>query len=92
MQATGHVADLIDEELAARGWTLDDLAERMGPEFDRNRCALDILMLRDRRVKIGDATAGQLAAAFGTSAVLWLHLDRQWRAALSDQGTDGGQE
>lgn len=76
--AVFHVAEILQGELEARGWTLDELKRRSGA--DGAGClALDFLMLRDPRLSLDGDTAGLIAKAFGTSAEFWLRVDETWR-------------
>ena len=61
------------EELAARGWTPEELAKRM-----------DVSVHLLRQVLAGERVIGQLGAvllgkALDTSAEYWLNLERKWR-------------
>lgn len=67
----------------AGGWTLDDLADRMGGNVDVNRCTLDIMTLRDPRMNLGQETADALGRAFGTGPEVWLNLDAAWLAGAT---------
>lgn len=75
------VGSFIAEELAARGWSTLDLAQRMGggnPVTDR--LALDILIATDDpNVLLGFRGAVMLARAFGTSAEFWQRLEAAYR-------------
>lgn len=74
-----HVAEFIfDEACEARGWSLDELAERMGGDSKTNRCVLDLLTLRDPRCFLDRETADGLSRAFGTGWELWMNLDASW--------------
>jgi HTH-type transcriptional regulator/antitoxin HigA len=60
--------EFIREELEARGWTQGDLAEIMGrPVQVVNGIVLGKKIITPR-------TAQELAAAFGTSAEMWMNL------------------
>ena len=61
------------EEMAARGWTADTLAEKMGVTR-----ALMLDVLAGDHV-IDETIAQLLANAFKTSARLWLNLERAFR-------------
>ena len=65
--------EFIQDELDARGWTQDDLAQIMG----RPQSAIN-LMINDKR-GISPQTALELGGAFGTSAEFWLNLDSAYR-------------
>lgn len=75
-----HPSVFIAEELEARGWSLDDLAQRMPGDFGVNRLALDFYMTIGAEtpgLRIGESAAG-LAAAFGVSPELFTNLERAW--------------
>lgn len=70
----------ISEELKARGWSVRDLAHRMGGDAGENELVVGLLMhVEDRNLLLDAETAAQLGKAFGTSAELWTNLDRSWR-------------
>lgn len=69
----------IESEIQERGWSVRDLAERMGGDADFNHCALDFLATEDPRIKLSERIAAGISAAFGTSAELWLNIDEQYR-------------
>jgi len=75
--------EFIREELGARGWTQTDLAEIMG----RPLPAVNQIIMGKRAVT--PETARELAAAFDTSAELWLSLESSYRLSLTD--TAGGE-
>ena len=64
---------IIRRELGARGWTQKDLAEITG------RSEQVISQIVRGRKQITSETAHQLAAAFGTSADLWLNLEASYQ-------------
>ena len=72
--------EYLTEELAARGWTVSQLAERMvQPEL----VVLDIL---ETRMEITPELAEAIAAALGTSAQMWLNLEELYRSRTPAQG------
>lgn len=78
-----HPWDFIAEEMAARGWSMDDLAGRMGwntiEEWQIDRLTLDLIeTIRDPRARIGEPTIQKLAMAFGVSAELLRNLEAAW--------------
>lgn len=77
------VCSFVLDEIEARGWSLDDLAARMGGNTDVNRLALDFLIYAhdERGLHIGQTMADQLAYAFGVSAQFFVNLDNAYRAA-----------
>ncbi|MGC9399952.1 MAG: HigA family addiction module antitoxin [Anaerolineae bacterium] len=68
---------IIRRELEARGWTQKDLAEIM------DRPEQTISQIVNAHKRITPETALQLAAAFGTSADLWLGLEKEYQLYLA---------
>lgn len=81
--AAYHVWDFVEEELAARGWTLDDLATRMPGDFGVNRLMLDLCAhARDEEmtdVVFDGGSAELLGQAFGINPQLFINLHNYWR-------------
>ncbi len=73
--------DVIKRELDARGWKQDDLAKILG----RTRQTVNRLI--QGRTAITPEMAHELAAAFGTSAKLWMNLQTSYE--LSRAAKDG---
>jgi len=71
--------EYIRDELDARGWTQEDLADIM------RRPATTVSQIINGAKKITPHTAQQLAAAFGTTAELWLNLESAYRLARERQ-------
>lgn len=73
--------EYIEDEMAARGWTDEDLASRMGGrDYAMNLlCLRLILSVRDTHLILDAETAKGLGRAFGTSFQFWLNLDAAWR-------------
>jgi HTH-type transcriptional regulator / antitoxin HigA len=69
----------IAEELEARGWFQQDLAQIMG------RPLATVNEIVKGKKAITSETALDLAAAFGTSAELWLGLENDYRISLSSR-------
>jgi HTH-type transcriptional regulator/antitoxin HigA len=69
--------ELISEELEARGWSQEDLAEIMGTS------ATLVSEVVNAKRSITPDTAALLARAFGTSTQLWLGLDARYHASLA---------
>ncbi len=67
--------EYIRDELDARGWTQEDLAEILG------RPAKAVSQILTGQKTITARTAQELAAAFGTSAELWLNLQSAYDLA-----------
>ena len=65
----------------ARGWSLDDVALRMGGDFGINRLALDFYFEigpEEPDLLMGDGE--DFARAFGVSAGYFVNLENAWRA------------
>ncbi len=76
-----HPSVFIQDELDARGWSLDRLAIEMGDDAGVNRLALDLYMevgRTDRNLRIGQFSSKQLGKAFGVSPEFFLNLEKQW--------------
>jgi HTH-type transcriptional regulator/antitoxin HigA len=74
--------DFVREELEAREWTQTDLAEIMGRPIETiNRIVLG-------KLAITPETARGLAAAFGTSAELWLNLESMYQLSKTGDNTN----
>jgi HTH-type transcriptional regulator / antitoxin HigA len=83
-----HVGEYLAEEMAARGWTSRDLAERMarpGEDVDVWLLTVDLTLAWDSdgpQPTLGTETAERLEQAFGTSAQTWLNLESAYFQAL----------
>jgi HTH-type transcriptional regulator/antitoxin HigA len=71
--------EFIRDELDARGWTQDNLAQIMG----RPQAAINLIINNKRGVS--PETAIELSGAFGTSAEFWLNLDSAYRLSKVSQ-------
>jgi len=71
-----HLAD----ELAARGWTMPQLAKLMGQP------AHIVSGILDAQVEITEDLAESISVALGTSAQLWLNLEAAYRSHTSVHG------
>jgi HTH-type transcriptional regulator / antitoxin HigA len=71
--------EFIRDELEARNWTQEDLAEILG------RPLRTVNQIIAGKKAITPQTAQELAAAFGTTAELWLNLENAYRLALEAQ-------
>ncbi len=81
------VGSFVQEELDARGWTIPDLAKRMGGDAKINELAVEIMIhcWDEPSLRLGQETAEKLAQAFGTSPGLFIGLDaayRMWRERM----------
>lgn len=87
-----HVGEYISDEMAARGWSRDQMAIEMDcGNAILARCIIDFLidcpcveMYLDRDV------AEMIAKAFGTSAETWMKLDQSWHEANGAASRPGG--
>ena len=71
--------DFIREELEARGWTQSDMAEIMGRPVET------IHRIVTGKLAVTPETACGLAAAFGTSAELWVNLESAYQLSRTHQ-------
>ena len=70
--------EFVREELEARGWTQEDLAEILGRPL---RLVNEVIMAKRG---ITPETANGLAAAFGTSPQVWMNLESIYRLSLDN--------
>ena len=79
------LAELIGDEMAARGWTTDDVAARLGDggSFDYMALFKFMLMLSVQREKLifGDDFLNDLSMVFGVDRDFFGNIDAAWRAA-----------
>ncbi len=68
--------DLIKEELEAKGWTQDDLAEIIGCTTS----SINEVISGKRGITV--ETARNLGEAFGTGAQFWLNMETAYRLFL----------
>jgi hypothetical protein len=81
-----HPSEFIQDELDARGWTLDDLAMRLAdgnPErFGIERLGLDFYFEVgpiEPDLRLGDDAARKIAVIFdGVSSDCFINLERSW--------------
>ena len=71
--------EYIRDELEARGWAQEDLADIMG------RPLKSVNQIISGKKAITARTAQELAAALGTSAQLWLNLESAYRLAVESE-------
>ncbi len=69
---------LIHEELDARGWIQEDLADVMGVSIGR------ITGIISARRRMSTEMAESLAEAFGTSAIFWLKMDSAYQLSKKE--------
>src|SRR6266404_4569160 len=72
-----HPGEYLADELEARGWTQDDLAEVLG----RSRNHINRLV--QGKTAVTPESAHELAKAFGTSAELWMNLQVSYELAAA---------
>jgi len=74
-----HIADMIQDELDAREWGLEDLAAEMDGNFGNNLLALQtIWSVHDVGLLLGDY-GKSISKALGLDIDLVDNLDRAWR-------------
>lgn len=79
-------SEILREELEARSWTIQDLAERM-PHADDRELSVDMLAL-EMYLAVGMTSLGArmgtmadgLAVAFGVDPCFWRNLEAAWLA------------
>ncbi len=79
-----HPSIYIKEEMEARGWDADDLVDRMGPDRELNRLALDMYLEigpDNPGLRIGEEAANEIGDAFGVPGELFLNMERIWLAS-----------
>src|SRR3974390_462317 len=74
--------DFIKEELEARGWTQQTLAEIMG----RQTSVVSAVVNGKRGISLD--IANELSAAFGTSADYWVNLEKLYQQFLRNRADD----
>ena len=74
--------EYIRDEIEARGWTQEALAHILG------RPLRTVNLIISGKAGITPQTAQELAAAFGTSAEMWMNLESAYRLALEKKGQD----
>jgi HTH-type transcriptional regulator/antitoxin HigA len=72
--------EFIKDELEARGWTQESLAHIL------DRPLNTVNQIISGKKAITPQTAQELAAAFGTSAELWMNLESAYRLSLQPKG------
>lgn len=74
---TPHVSEYIDDELKARGWTADNVYERLG--YDRDDCKDFDRLMRQDLIVMSEKLAKGLAYVFAVDDTLFLNLHNRWR-------------
>lgn len=80
-----HPSKIIQDELDARSWSLDDLASKMNGDFGINRLALDLYFIagpENPGIRIGDA-AEDLASIFEVSPMFFTNLENNYLESIS---------
>ena len=83
------LAELLGDEMEARGWTTDDVAILMGG--DENKIAKNMLMVmlllsvQKESLKIGDHTFDELSNAFEVDPMFFRNIDAAWHNAPPDR-------
>jgi hypothetical protein len=82
-----HPAEIIEEELQERDWTLDDVMLNSGPYYEQKeygitRLALELyLTVRETDILMDDTVAGALSRALDISPGFFWSLHNNWRVA-----------
>jgi len=83
------LAELLGDEMEARGWTTDDVAIHMGG--DENEVAHNMLVVmlllsvQKENLMIGEKTLSGLTRAFGVDGDFFRNIDAAWRNAPPDR-------
>lgn len=85
--ACPHPSEFIKDEMEARGWTLKDVAARMGVvplhDYGLHYLALEMYFaVHEPNLRIGQDTADALGRAFGVNPQFFLNLEAAWLASL----------
>ena len=74
-----HVSEFIQEELDARGWTRQEVYDRLGYDTS-DCCAFDILMdVKDKNILMDKKLSEGLGYVFTVDPDLFLNLHESWR-------------
>ena len=79
-----HPSEFIREEMRARGWNLTAFLGYSGAASPEDELGWRLYFRIGKDfpdMRMGERGAQQLARAFGTSAELWLHLEKAWMEA-----------
>lgn len=80
-----HLAEIIEDEMRERKWTLTDLVNHMGPFADKHAYGVThlawefFLNVRQPDIILGDKMARELATAFNVDAAFFTNLHENWR-------------
>ena len=80
-----HLAELIEEEMAERNWTITDLIMNMGPHYTPEAwgiCQLSwelFFAIRTPDILLGDVMANQLGDAFDITPAFFTAFHEDWR-------------
>ena len=84
-----HPTSFIDDELDARGWTLETLALQIATATGEDLAKPGMILLaywdigpKSSKMRMGDWLASALSQAFGITAQYFLNLEAAW---LKDQ-------
>lgn len=79
------LAELLSDEMQARGWRTEDVAARMSETIDelaKNLLTIDLLMCVQRdNLLVGDRMFDALAEVFEVDSMFFRNIDRAWREA-----------
>ena len=79
------LAELLCDEMQARGWRTEDVAVMMGgavEDVGKNLLAIDLLMcVQDDKLLVGERLFGELARVFDVDPEFFRNLDKAWRDA-----------
>lgn len=74
-----HPGEYLADELRARGWTARHLAHEMTGHLETNTLTIELILGAPvYGAHIDQEFAAKIGDAFGTSADLWVNLDRAW--------------
>jgi hypothetical protein len=83
------LAELLGDEMIARGWTTDDVAIQMGgdeTEIAHNMFVVMLMLSVQREgLLVGEETFNSLARAFGVDSNFFRNIDAAWRNAPADR-------
>ena len=80
-----HLAELLEEEMAEREWTITDLVLNMGPHFSDKEwgiCQLSwemFLAVREPGILLGEEMAEQLGISFDINPSFFTNFHEAWR-------------